>query len=99
MFDLEMRNSSKYTKYLKNSIHIHKPIRKKLFVRFAHLEKNKFKYNFQGTVVLLCKCGNETESKVHFLILCVNFTIERQTLMNKTLSLAVFILKRIIRLD
>ena len=74
MLDFEMRNSSKYTKYLKNSIHIHNPIRLKPFALFTHLKKNKFKYNFQGTVVLLYKCGNEIESK----FISLSFTLTSQ---------------------
>ena len=60
---------------------------------FCDLVKDcKFKHDFRVLVDLICNCGNNIESKIHFLLHCANFTTQRQTLMNKIDSIYANIL-------
>ena len=100
--DLEIRNSASleiFKKHLLNFIrpnsskafNINNPLELKLLTRlrigFSHLNKHKFKHNFQDSIDPLCSCGNDTESTVHFFLHCQNFTTQRQTLLNKLKSI------------
>ena len=42
-----------------------------------------FKNNFQDTLNPLCTCGCNNENKYHFLLHCLNFLAERNTLLYK----------------
>ena len=59
----------------------------RLRICFSHLKKHKLKQNFQDSVYLLCSCGNDIESTVHFFLHCANVTTQRQTLLNKLKSI------------
>ena len=65
---------------------IHDPTGVKLLTRlrlkFSHLNENKFRHNFEDTVVALCDCGTETETSEHFFLRCPFFVTERQKLLN-----------------
>ena len=73
-----------------NAFNINNPLGLKLLTRlrigFSHLKEHKFKHNFQDSVDPLCSCGNDIESTVHFFLHCLNFTTQRQTLLNKLKS-------------
>ena len=100
--DLEIRNSASleiFKKHLLNFIrpnsnnvfNINNPLGLKLLTRlrigFSHLKEYRLKHNFQDSVDLLCSCGNDIESTVHFFLHCPNFATLRQTLLNKLKSI------------
>ena len=39
-----------------------------------HLREHKFKHSFQDSLNLVCSCGNDPETSVHFLLHCPNFS-------------------------
>ena len=82
-----------------NSIfNIHNPMGIKYLTRlrlgFSHLKEHKFKHNFQDSVDPICSCGIEIESTKHFLIHCINFSIQRKTLFDKLTELNIDVLTR-----
>ena len=65
---------------------IHDPTGAKLLTRlrlkFSHLNKLKFRHNFENIVVAMCDCGTETETTEHFFLRCPCFVTERQKLLD-----------------
>ena len=91
--DLEIRNSASLEIFKKrflnfirqnssNVFNINNALGPKLLTRlrigFRHLKEHKFKQNFQDSVDVLCSCGNDIESTVHFFLRCPNFTTQRR---------------------
>ena len=48
----------------------------------SHLKEQKFKHGFQDTLNPLYSCGNDVESREHFLLHCPEFVNERCTLLS-----------------
>ena len=48
----------------------------------SHLNKRKFKHNFQGCVNPLCFCSLERESNSHFFLRCHNYFALRAGITN-----------------
>ena len=40
----------------------------RLRLNFSHLNEHKFRHGFKDTVDLMCKCGLETKTTIHFLL-------------------------------
>ena len=57
---------------------VYHPLGIKLLTRlrlgFSHLFEHKFIHNFADSLNLLCSCSLETESTLHFLLRCQNYT-------------------------
>ena len=46
-------------------------------LNFNHLNKHKFKHNFQNIINPMCSCGSEPETASYFLLRCQNHIISR----------------------
>ena len=71
-----------------NSIcHIYNPFGIKFLTSLrlgrSHLHEHKFRHCRQDTLNLLCECGKDIKSTMHFFLHCTNFLIPRQTLFQK----------------
>ena len=53
----------------------------------SHLRQHKFKQSFQDALNLICKCGNDVESVVHFFLHCSLYSNERRTLLNSLVNI------------
>ena len=49
----------------------------------CHLRYHKFKYNFLDIINLLCSCGSDIETTLHFFLYYSNFMECRNTFLNK----------------
>ena len=65
----------------------------RLQLKFSHLKEHKFHHNFKDTVVPMCDCGTEIETKEHFFLCCPFFIAERQKLLNNDYDKALLIAK------
>ena len=45
----------------------------RLRLGLSHLRDQKFRHCFQGTLNLLCECGNDNETITHFFLHCPSF--------------------------
>ena len=54
-----------------------------LHLGFSHLNKHRFKYNFQGCMDPVCYCSLEIEDTSHYLQHCYHFTLHCIDLMNR----------------
>ena len=55
---------------------------KKVWLKFCHLNKHKFRHNFKDTAVTMCNCWTETATAEHFFLCCSFFVTKRQKLLN-----------------
>ena len=53
----------------------------RLCVGSSYLHEHKFRHNFQNSLNSICNCGNAIESTKHYLLHCLNFKNERQTVL------------------
>ena len=53
-----------------------------LRVGLSHLREHKFKHSFQDTLNPICNCGEDIETKSHYLFHCPDYLEERKTLLN-----------------
>ena len=51
-----------------------------------HLNENKFRHGFEDTIIPMCSCNTEIESKKHFLLRCHFYSSQRLDKLNKTKS-------------
>ena len=58
----------------------------------SRLRENKFKHSFQDTLNPICFCGSDVERPCHYLISCLIFNAERNTLLNNIRKIAPSIL-------
>ena len=70
----------------------HNPIEIKLIVEklrlgLSHLRDHKFKCNFLDCLNLVCCCGKDSETTVHYLLHCPFFSDERSILFNTIRSI------------
>ena len=69
----------------------HNPIGIKYITRIrlglSHLREHKFKHSFQDTLNLICNCGNDVESAIHFFLHCPLYSNERRTLLNSLVNI------------
>ena len=77
----------KIGRLIQNSIFkIHDPLGIKLLTRLrlglSHLNKHRFRHNFQDCLNLLCSCSLEVESSIHFFLHCQHFIQSLQTLLD-----------------
>ena len=49
--------------------------------RRVHLPEHQLRHNFRNSLNAVSNCTNTIESKKHYLLHCLNFKIERQTLL------------------
>ena len=63
----------------------HNPQGLKLLTRLRLVlsHHHKFKHNFLDTINLLCNCGSNIETTLHFFLYCPNFMECRNTLLRK----------------
>ena len=59
----------------------------RLRLNFSHLNQQKFRYNFLGTIGPVCSCGYETEATAHFLLRFQNHIISRPKLLKNIYNL------------
>ena len=59
----------------------------RLRLNFSHLNQQKFRYNFLGTIGPVCSCGSETEATAHFLLRFQNHIISRPKLLKNIYNL------------
>ena len=80
----------------KPTYNIHNPIGLKFLTRLrlelSHLNKHKFKHNFQDCVNTLCSCSLKIESLSHFFLHCNHFTNIRANLLDDLQSVDINIL-------
>ena len=94
---LIFRNSSlKIGRSIPNSIFkIHDPLGIKfltgLTLGLSHLNKHRFRHNFQDCLNTLCSCSLEVESITHFFLLCHQFNQFRQTLLDSVTLLCLIV--------
>ena len=69
----------------------HSPKGIKLITRLrlglSHLREHKFRHNFQDTLNSICSCGDDIETRVHYLLHYPNYFDERRTLLNNFQSI------------
>ena len=74
-----------------NVYNIFDPIGLKLLTHLrlglSHLNKHKFRHNFQDCLNPLCSCSLETEDTTHYLLHCQHFSNHRYDLMNSVKSI------------
>ena len=98
---MKIRNSKTFSAFKKsilkfirpssNSIfNCHSPKGIKLITRLRlglnHLREHKFRH-FQDTLNPIFSCGNDTETKIHYLLHCPNYLNERRTLLDNLQSI------------
>ena len=75
-----------YTTISKQSFICHNPkgikSLKRLRFGLSHLCEHKFKHSFQDTLNPICNCGEDIETKSHYLLHCPDCLQERKTLLN-----------------
>ena len=49
----------------------------RLWLKFSHLNKHKFRHNFKDAPSPMCDCGSETETTDHFFLSCPFFAENR----------------------
>ena len=54
----------------------------RLRLDFSHLNEHKFRHNFNDINNLMCSCGKETETTLHYLLRCDIYSIYRLELLN-----------------
>ena len=59
----------------------------RLRLNFSHLNQQKFRYNFLGTIGPVCSCGSETEATAHFLLRFQNHIISWPKLLKNIYNL------------
>ena len=52
----------------------------RLRVVLRHLREHKFRHNFRDSLNTICNCSSAIELTKHYLLHCLNFKNERQTL-------------------
>ena len=67
----------------------------KIRLGLSHLADQKFRYNFQDYIKLVCSCDLEIQTSTHFLIHCSNYYCARQTLFEKVKKVDSSMLKQI----
>ena len=55
----------------------------KMRLGLSHLADHKFRHNFQDWLNPICSCGQEIETKSHFLLHCLNYHCARKTFFEK----------------
>ena len=64
----------------------HNPIGVKYITRIrfglSHFRGHKIKHSFQDSINLICNCGNDVETGIHFFLHCSLYSNERCTLLN-----------------
>ena len=58
----------------------------RLQLDLSHLREHKFKHSFQDILNPFCDCSCQIETTVDFLYPCLQFSIEKSTLLNKIKS-------------
>ena len=48
----------------------------------SHLRKQKLRQNFQDTLNLICSCGDDIETTMHYLLYCPNYLDEWRILLD-----------------
>ena len=96
--DLNIRNSSSFNNFKKKLLNFIRPCANSVFdihnslgiklltelrLGLSHLHEHKFRHCFKDTLNLLCECGKDIESTMHFFLHCSNFLLPRQTLFQK----------------
>ena len=75
-----------------NAYNVFHPIGLKLLTRlrlgFSHLNKHKFRHNFQDCLNLLCLCSLEIEDTIHYFLHCQYFFEHRINLINSVRSVS-----------
>ena len=59
----------------------------RLRLDFSHLNEHKFRHNFNDINNLMCSCGKETETTLHYLLRCDIYSIYRLELLNDICAL------------
>ena len=54
----------------------------KLRLGLSYLREHKFRHNFQNTLNLICSCGYDIVTKIHYLLHCSDYLDERRTLLD-----------------
>ena len=52
------------------------------WLRFSHINKQKFRQNFEDAPGPMCDCGSEIQTTNHFFLRCSIFTNESENLLN-----------------
>ena len=60
----------------------------------SHLREHKFKHNFQDSLDPFCNCGWRIEATVHFSLHYSNYSNQRKTLFEKSISIKRFLLNQ-----
>ena len=55
----------------------------RLRLGLSHRREHKLKHSFQDRPNLLCLCGNDVQTSVHFLFHCPTYLNKRMTFLNK----------------
>ena len=81
-----------FVRLTENSVfEVHKIKGVKLLIRlrlyFSHLNKHKFRYNFNDTINPLCSCGKEPETTLYYLLCCDLYSIYQLELLNDACAL------------
>ena len=61
----------------------------RLWLKFSHLNKHKFRHNFKDAPSPMCDCGSETETTDHFFLCSLRFAENRQKLLNNLFKIDV----------
>ena len=67
----------------------------KLQLVLNHLRDHKFKHSFQDCLNPVCSSSNEVEASGHFLLHCLNYLHERETILDNVKSVLPNILEQI----
>ena len=87
--DLKIRKSASLNTFKMKRLNVIQPCANSIFDIHnplgihGHLHEHNFRHCFQDTLNLLCKCGKDIESRMHFFLHCITFPISRQTLFQK----------------
>ena len=104
--DITLRNAKSFLIFRNSSLKIGRPIPNSIFkihdplgIKFltgltlglSHLNKHRFRHNFQDCLNTLCSCSLEVESITHFFLLCHQFNQFRQTLLDSVTLLCLIV--------
>ena len=107
--DPEIQNAPSLNIFIKNKLNFIRPTANNIFrcqnlkaikyltslrLGLSHLYENKFKNNFKNTLNPPCICRCDVENTCHFLLLCLNFLIKRNTLLGKITNISRDILNQ-----
>ena len=59
----------------------------RLRLNVSHLNKHKFRHNFNDAINPMCSCGKEPETTLHYLLRCDFYSIYRLELLNDICAL------------